>query len=435
ILPPLSDEELLTQRAKLCDGCGYLHPIKTADGPDLCQYCGLMLGSPFAQLFRMQNVSTKRRDRINSDEEERTRMGYEIITGVRFAEHDGQPSYRTATVKTGATEVARLAYGQAATIWRINMGWNRRKRDTPPGFVLDVERGYWAKKEDDTASDPDDAPKAARTARVIPFVEDTRNCLLYTPSVTPSEPIMLSLMSALKRAVEAQFQLEDNELAAELLPSGDEPTQILLFGSAEGGAGVLRRLLDNSKALAQVAKRALEICHFDEEMGTDKRRAPNSREDCEAACYDCLMTYYNQRHHRLLDRHPLLEPLMELTRAEVHSSPVSASRNDHLEQLLRLAGSELEREWLRFLEVNQYRLPSKAQCLVERCSTRPDFLYEQFQTAIYVDGPHHEFPERQARDRAQEEDMLDYGYTVIRFDYKDNWAEVVARYPNIFGKK
>ena len=71
---------------------------------------------------------------------------------------------------------------------------------------------------------------------------------------------------------------------------------------------------------------------------------------------------------------------------------------------------------------------------MERCSTRPDFLYEQFQTAIYIDGPHHEFPERQARDRTQEEDMLDYGYTVIRFDYKDKWSEIVAKYPGIFGK-
>lgn len=434
ILPHLTDEELLTQRAKLCEGCGYLHPIRSADGPDLCQYCGLMLGTPFAQLFRMQNVSTKRRDRINSDEEERTRMGYEIITGVRFAEHDGQPSYRTASVRNGASETARLAYGQAATIWRINMGWIRRKKDTPPGFVLDVERGYWAKKEDDTANDPDDAPKAARTARVIPFVEDTRNCLLFTPAVTPSLTVMVSLMSALKRAIEAQFQLEDNELATELLPSGDEPTQILFFESAEGGAGVLRRLLDNPQSVAQVARRALEICHFDEETGADGRRAPNSREDCEAACYDCLMTYYNQRHHRLLDRHPICEPLMELSAAEVHSSPVAAPRNDHLDQLMRLAGSELEREWLRFLEANHCRLPSKAQCLVERCNTRPDFLYEQYQTAIYVDGPHHEFPERQSRDRAQEEDMLDYGYTVIRFDYKDNWAEIVEKYPGIFGK-
>ena len=39
-------------------------------------------------LFRMQNVVTRRRDRINSDEEERVRMGYDLRTGVRFAERN-----------------------------------------------------------------------------------------------------------------------------------------------------------------------------------------------------------------------------------------------------------------------------------------------------------------------------------------------------------
>ncbi len=32
-----------------------------------------------------------------------------------------------------------------------------------------------------------------------------------------------------------------------------------------------------------------------------RRRAPRAREDCEAACYDCLMSYANQPDHQLLD--------------------------------------------------------------------------------------------------------------------------------------
>ena len=39
--------------------------------------------------------------RSTRDEEERRRLGYEVQTGVRFAEHGGRPSCRTATVECG----------------------------------------------------------------------------------------------------------------------------------------------------------------------------------------------------------------------------------------------------------------------------------------------------------------------------------------------
>jgi hypothetical protein len=97
---------------------------------------------------------------------------------------------------------------------------------------------------------------------------------------------MVSLEAALKNAIQVQFQLEDNELATDLLPNNDDPAVILLYESAEGGAGVLRRLLDDPEAFAQVARRAAE----------------RATEDCEAACYDCLMHYGNQPDHRHLDR-------------------------------------------------------------------------------------------------------------------------------------
>ena len=116
------------------------------------------------------------------------------------------------------------------------------------GFLLDTERGQWATNE--FANDEDEGdPLSSRVARVIPFVEDRRNCLMLEPTGTLSEAVMASLAAALKTAIQIRFQLEDSELAAEPLPHAANRRVLLFYESAEGGAGVLRSLLDDSGAI------------------------------------------------------------------------------------------------------------------------------------------------------------------------------------------
>src|SRR5688572_28396384 len=102
-----------------------------------------MLWGELTDLLRLQNVATRRRDKIDCDEEELTRRGYEIRTGVRFADARGLPVRSTARLVSGETTLATLSYGRAATIWRINLGWRQRTNRTQYGFLLDIERGYW----------------------------------------------------------------------------------------------------------------------------------------------------------------------------------------------------------------------------------------------------------------------------------------------------
>jgi hypothetical protein len=107
--------------------------------------------------------------------------------------------------------------------------------------VLDEERGFWETNDQDP-DDPND-PMSARKRRVIPYVEDRRNCLLLEPAGTWDAGPMVSLEAALKHAIQLTYQLEDNELATELLPVGDAPRVLLIYESAEGGgaAAVARR--------------------------------------------------------------------------------------------------------------------------------------------------------------------------------------------------
>src|SRR3546814_12595372 len=109
-------------------------------------------------------------------------------------------------------------------------------------------------------------------------------------------------------------------------------------------------------------------------------------DQCEAACYDCLMSYRNQPDHPLLDRATVIPVLQQLATAAVTLRPDA-------ESVEALVESELEKQWLEWLRERGLREPDRGQVLIEDAGTRPDFLYNDEFVAIYVDGPHHDFPD------------------------------------------
>jgi ATP-dependent helicase YprA (DUF1998 family)/very-short-patch-repair endonuclease len=435
VILPVGDGPILGQM-KRCENCGYLHTAPEGQpGADVCEHCGQGLGIPKSNMFRLQNVGTRRRERINSDEEERARKGFELQTTVRFEERGGKPSPRKAELFEGLMPLATLHYGDAATLWRVNLGMRRRDLTKPEGFILDLERGYWANQKDLEEQENAEAEQMSHSvARVIPYVEDRRNCLLFEPTPHGDPAFMATLQAALKNAIQVNFQLEDSELAAEPLPSADPRTQILIYESAEGGAGVLRRLVEDGQgALIEVARTALHLLHFDPVTGDDLKYPKGSSEACVVACYDCLMSYGNQWDHELLDRHLVRDYLLAMSRGKLRVSSSAKSREDHLQGLIKLCESKLEKDWLHFLYTKNLRLPTRSQVPFTPCKTRPDFMYDDHQAVVYVDGPPHDFPERHTRDTAQNVCMADAGFQVIRFHHAENWEAVVKNYPSVFG--
>ncbi len=425
------DGELALSAAKWCHACGYLHPIGDGPGPDLCERCEEPLSETLPNLFRLQNVVTRRRFRINSDEEERLRLGFDLRTAFRFTAPGGRPASRRATVELDGRRLATLTYSDAATLWRINLGWRRRTRAGVRGFWLDPQTGRWGRNE--TVDEEPDPLGPTRTL-VVPYVEDRKNCLIVEPEGRRDPATMASLQAALKHAIGERYQLEDSELAAEPLPGPDDRRSILIYEAAEGGAGVLRRLVEDPGALADVAATALELCHFDTATLEDLRRAPGARHDCEAACYDCLLSYSNQPDHDLLDRQLVREALDELRHAVVRPAPTGVPREEHVERLKRQCRSDLERRWLEFLDERNLALPTSTQQLIEECGAEPDFYYADQMAAIYIDGPLHDYAERQRREEEKQRCLEDLGYLVIRFGHDDDWEEILRRYPSVFGE-
>lgn len=210
VMMPVKDDatgDLPTSKLIVCSACGYLHPVEKEPGPTNCERCQQVFEAQdiWSNMFRQQNVVTRRRERISCDEEERLRLGYEIKTGVRFADRHGQPLFRTARLLIGGQLFADLLYGDAAEVWRVNLGWSRRKDKNDRGFWLDVEQRRWSRQ----AIDPDEEEEGegkspARIQKVIPYVKDRRNSLILALAAAWDVKIMASLEAALKRAIQLQ---------------------------------------------------------------------------------------------------------------------------------------------------------------------------------------------------------------------------------------
>jgi len=421
---------LTTATMKRCQKCGYAHLEQGTNLTEVCERCGAGLdgSSVIPDLVHMQNVSLKLAQRITCDEEERQRFGYKLVSSYHFPEVGGKLDRKDAAVTVDGTQVMQLSYGDAATLYRINLGWASQRENQPPGFNLDLERGYWASNRADD-QDQDDATTTARIKRVVPYVVDTKNALVMRVLPTRSPEETASLQAAFKEAIQKQYQLEPRELSCDAMPSPQDREETLFYEASEGGAGVLRQLVENPGAIPELACRALEICHFDPDTLDDK-----GAETCGKACYECLLDYGNQKDHPLLDRYIIRDLLAELARSECKPAGGMGSRAERMAALRKRCDSKLEGKWLDHMDTLLLRPPSDAQYLIKDCSTRPDFFYREHNATIYVDGPPHDEPDQIRSDEEITNRLMDRGYIVIRFHHKSDWEEIFRRHPDIFGE-
>lgn len=421
--------DLVTATMKRCPKCGYAHLEQGANLSEVCDRCGAALDTParIDNLVHLQNVSVKLAQRITCDEEERQRFGYRLVMSYRFPEIGGKLDRKDAEVYCGDTLAMRLSYGDSTDLYRINLGWANQRGNQPPGFNLDLERGYWSRNQADD-EDQDDATAQGRLQRVVPYVKDTKNALVMRFEPPRSGPEMASLQSAFKQAILKHFQLEPRELTCEPMPSPKDRQEILFYEASEGGAGVLRQIVEDPTIIPLLARHALEICHFDPTTLEDK-----GAKTCGKACYACLLDYFNQPDHKDLNRYGIRDLLSELSRSVCRPAGGAGSRAERMAALRKRCDSQLEKRWLDLIDSLVLRPPSDAQFLIESCSTKPDFYYSEHSATIYVDGPPHDEPEQIREDEAITRRLLEMGYIVIRFHHKADWKQIIRQHPDIFG--
>ena len=447
-LPPDATGELVTHQAHRCPGCGYYYDV--APGNDRCDSCQTALTQSISGLFPLHTVFTRPLQRITSDEEERRRAGFRIVTSYRFQDHGDRPGRLDANVNDAAgTRVARLAYGDSAEVHRINLGPARRPEGEADGFWLDPVTGAWlsarqAAQQDgqqgNDSGDGDDT-SARQRRRVIPYVRDRRNVLVFQLADPVVIDTALSVMYALERGIEAAFQLEDSEFDGELLPPDEGPRDRILFTeSAEGGAGVLRRMQAEPDALGRAAREALRIAHFDPDTGDDLGGVTDDEghvtQPCGKGCYNCLLSYGNQSFHEQLDRHRARDLLLAIADGATLTTGRGESRTEQTIRLLAQADSTLEEEFVQWLKDHGHRLPDAAQVTVREAYARPDFTYRLpgGPVAVFVDGPVHDGAAAAERDATATERLEDLGWYVIRLRYDDDLRAIVDANWSVFGE-
>ncbi len=433
LLPPRETPDRFVQ-AKLCQECGYCLSGDNSHN-DRCPNCDTLLDgctSEYVQdLFEMSSVATWRRERINCDEEDRFRQGYNLTLHYRFAPAGADLRRSRAVVHDrNDAPLLRLTYSNAAELWCINHGW---RNASEPGFTMNTITGEWQRhpdEKDDAKAQPlADAAQMRSGVRV--FVRDHRNLLIAVPAprLALDEQQMVSLQYALSRGIEAEFEVEERELGTCLIGKNQQ-RGIMLYEAVEGGAGVLERLVAETDALQRVARKALDVCHFDPASGEDQKAS-----DCPAACYDCLLSYTNQPSHPLLDRYIIRDLLLELADSATRQQYRHRPYEEHYQWLRRLTDtrSELERRFLDHLYRNRLTLPDDAQVNLADYFARPDFYYEKPKAVVFCDGTVHDQPDQRALDDRIRADLNRLGYRVVVIRYDADMAEQVAKYPDIFG--
>lgn len=417
----VQDAESSLTAARVSQKVGY---FLTADqsGVEICPFSGLNLGDNTNRTFlhhllEMAESRAEEIDRISCEEEERLSRGYHIQTYFSIDGGDME-RVRQATAYTGSNKLLHLRYIPAARLVHVNSKWRAQKEE---GFPIGLTSGDWH-----SSLPSPDAYTKENFQLVKLWTSNLADALYIEPiqalGLTPAG--VVTLQYALKRAIELCFDVEPTEMGVLAIGDAAAPN-ILLYEAAEGSLGILSRFTGEPEAFHAVVLQAIALCRYDDPT----YRGP--------ASYDDLLSYYNQRDHRIIDRHLIQDALqkLRLCAIEIQTNPSFGNYDDQYQTLLRHIdpNSSTERKFLDYLYQHGLRLPDAAQKPVAGLYVQPDFYYEP-RFWVFCDGTPHDAPAVQAEDALKRQAIMAQGDEVWVYYYKDNLAEIIAARPDVFKK-
>ena len=234
----------------------------------------------------------------------------------------------------------------------------------------------------------------------------------------------MTLQYALKRAIESLFQIESNEIGVELMGDKTNPN-IFLYEASEGSLGILSQFVEDKAKFNSLILEAIKICRYDDE---------NYK---EPASYDDLLSYYNQKFHKDIDRFLIRDALNKLKICDVELITTNSFSNyeEHYKKILSKIdkNSSTELKFLNFLHDRGLRLPDDAQRRVNGIYSQPDFYYKPG-IHVFCDGSPHDDPENILKDTTIRDVIRNSGEEVVIYYYKDSLEELISKRSDIFKK-
>lgn len=417
----MHDAEAALMEAKVSTKAGYFMDSAQLH-LELCPFTGLDLGDStnrehLHHLLEMAECRAEEVDRISCEEEERNSRGYEINT--YFTVDGGQMDrVRKAKVRTGDTAMLNLQFIPAARLVHVNRKWRANPNE---GFPLGMTTGDWR-----AAMPTPDAGLKQDYQRVKLWTSNMADALY----IEPIQPLgltaegVVTLQYAIKRAIENKFQVESNEVGVVAIGDPKAPN-ILLYEAAEGSLGILSQFVENIAVYHEVVDEAIALCRYDDAQ----YKGP--------ASYDDLLSYFNQREHKIIDRHLIKDALQKLKACtiEIQANTQYTDYEAHYEAMRRGMdpNSSTEAKFLKHLYDNGLRLPDAAQKTVDGLYIQPDFYYEP-RIWVFCDGTPHNDPATQADDKLKRQAIRARGDEVVVYYYQDDLARLTTERNDIFKK-
>jgi superfamily II DNA/RNA helicase len=365
--------------------------------------------------------------KISCIEEERSRSGYEVLSYFNFPH--GIENTQSVILKKGGKKLLQLYFSKTANLIKVN---KKAKRSQSNGFKIDQRNGIWIQERNLQGNEE----LNSNSKEIMLYTKDTADVLYIQPlgniGTTPDQVISLSY--ALKRGIEKLFLVEESEMAVSIMGDKEKPN-ILIHEASEGSLGILSQLISDPVKMKEWFKISYEILHFNPET----REETKEGKKLPHATYQDLLSYYNQIYHQQLNRHIIKNVLEYLMDCEVEL--VQGGENDREEQYQYLLdaydkNSNTELQLIRFLYVNNYALPDKAQVNLDNYYINADFVYKTNSgfTLVFCDGSIHDLEEIKKRDEMINKILKEGTYDVIRWHYKEPLEQIIEKRKDIFRK-